>query len=76
VVSRRPPGNLLSGLPLSALDRSRDVLDRAARSTPALGGRLRTASGALALVAGALEHLPPLRRGEQPSTSTDRLVRR
>ena len=75
VVSRRPPGNLLSGLPLSALDRSRDVLDRAARSAPALAAPLRTASGALALAAGALEHLPPLRRGEQPSTATDRAVR-
>jgi hemerythrin superfamily protein len=76
VVSRRPPGNLLSGLPLSALDRSRVALDRAARGTPALAGPLKAASGALALAAGAVEHLPPLRRGEQPSTSTDRPVRR
>jgi hemerythrin superfamily protein len=76
VVSRRPPGNLLSGLPLSALDRSRDALDRAARTSPFLAGPLRAASGALALVAGAVEHLPPLRRGEDPSTSTDRPVRR
>jgi hypothetical protein len=76
VVSRRPPGNLLSGLPLSALDRSRDALDRAARTTPALAGPLRAVSGALALVAGAVEHLPPLRRGEDPSTSVTRPVRR
>jgi hypothetical protein len=76
VVSRRPPGNLLSGLPLSALDRSRDALDRAARSAPRLAGPLRAASGALALAAGAVEHLPPLRRGEQPSTAADRPVRR
>jgi hemerythrin superfamily protein len=76
VVSRRPPGNLLSGLPLSALDRSRDALDHAARSAPALAGPLRAVSGALALAAGAVEHLPPLRRGEDPSTSADRPVRR
>ena len=76
VVSRRPPGNLLSGLPLTVLDRSRDVLDRAARATPVLAGPLRATSGALALAAGALEHLPPLRRGERPSTSTERPVRR
>ena len=76
VVSRRPPGNLLSGLPLSALDRCRDGLDRAARVSPALAGPLRAASGALALAGGTLEHLPPLRRGESPSTSTDRPVQR
>jgi hypothetical protein len=76
VVSRRPPGNLLSGAPLTLLDRSRDALDRAARAAPALAGPLRAASGALALAAGAVEHLPPLRRGEQPSTTTDRPVRR
>jgi hemerythrin superfamily protein len=76
VVSRRPPGNLLSGAPLSLLDRSRDALDRAARAAPGLAGPLRAASGALALAAGAVEHLPPLRRGEQPSTTTDRPVRR
>ena len=76
VVSRRPPGNLLSGAPLSLLDRSRDALDRASRAAPVLAGPLRAASGALALAAGAVEHLPPLRRGEQPSTTTDRPVRR
>ena len=75
VVSRRPPGNLLSGLPLSALDRSRDALDRAARAAPGLAAPLRAASGVLALAAGAVEHLPPLLRGERPSTSTDRPVR-
>ena len=76
VVSRRPPGNLLSGLPLSALDRSRDALDRAARSAPRLAGPLQAVSGALAVAAGAVEHLPPLRRGEHPSTSIERPVRR
>jgi hypothetical protein len=63
-------------VPLSLLDRSRDVLDRTARSAPQLAGPLHAVSGALALAAGALEHVPLLRRGEQPSTSTDRPVRR
>ena len=76
VVSRRPPGNVLSGLPLSALDRSRDGLDRAGRSAPALAAPLQVASRTLASVAGVIEHLPPLRRGEHPSTSTERPVRR
>lgn len=64
VVSRRPPGNLLSALPLSVLDRSRDRLDRASRRRPVLA-RL---SRALAAVAGAVEHLPPLRLGERAET--------
>lgn len=73
VVARRPPGNVLAALPLSALDRTRDALDDTARRTPepiALGGRV--ASRALALVAGAVEHLPPLKRGEDPSTHSGR----
>ncbi|MGP3706797.1 hemerythrin domain-containing protein [Gordonia paraffinivorans] len=32
VVARRPPGNALSALPLTVLDRSRDLLDAAART--------------------------------------------
>ena len=68
VVSRRPPGNLLSSLPLTVLDRSRDGLDRSARAVPALAPGLSAASRALAAVAGAVEHLPPLRRGERAET--------
>src|SRR3954471_10722519 len=34
-VSRRPPGNALSALPLSVLDRSRDVVDAVVRRAPA-----------------------------------------
>jgi hypothetical protein len=75
VVSRRPPGNVLSALPLTVLDRSRDGLDRAARRAPApLSGPSRIASRGLALVAGAVEHLPPLRWGERPSTRVNREV--
>jgi hemerythrin superfamily protein len=68
VVSRRPPGNLVSGLPLAVIDRSRDALDRSARRACRLAGPLSAASRALAQVAGALEHLPPIPWGERPST--------
>jgi len=73
VVSRRPPGQTLSALPLTVLDRSRDNLDRFARAVPgpvSTGPRL--VSRALSAVAGAVEHLPPFPRGEHPSTHTPR----
>jgi hypothetical protein len=73
VVSRRPPGQTLSALPLTVLDRSRDALDRLARRAPA---PVATASSAvsrgLGTVAGLVEHLPPFPRGEDPSTHTSR----
>jgi hypothetical protein len=70
VVSRRPPGNVLSALPLTLLDRSRDGLDRATRRGPApVAAAGRLASRALAGTAGLVEQLPPLRSGEDPSTS-------
>ena len=72
VVSRRPPGNVVSGLPLAVLDRSRDALDAGARRVPALAAPLTTASRGLARVAGAVEHLPPLPWGERPETHSDR----
>ena len=69
-VSRRPPGNALSGLPLSLLDRSRDVVDAGVQFAP---GRLAPAGEAvsrgLAAVAGWVERLPPFRRGDLPPTS-------
>ena len=73
VVSRRPPGQTLSALPLTVLDRSRDQLDRLARRAPgpvALAGR--ALSGALGTLAGIVEHLPPFPRGEDQSTHTPR----
>ena len=72
VVSRRPPGNVLSGVPLSALDRSRDRLERFARRWPAQALPLTAASRVLAVLAGAIEKVPPLRRGEHPSTRAGR----
>lgn len=68
-VARRLPGNALAALPLSPLDRSRDRLDIAARRAPArIAAGCRRTSRALASAAGAIEHLPPLRSGEHPST--------
>ena len=69
VVSRRPPGNLVSGLPLAILDRTRDRLDRTARAVPALAAPAAAVSRALAVIAGALEHLPPIPHGERAATS-------
>lgn len=73
VVARRPPGNVLAALPLSAIDRSRDLLDRQARrSQEPMAGAARRASSALAAVGGAIEQLPPLRKGEDASTHSGR----
>lgn len=69
VVARRPPGNTLSAVPLSVIDRTRDRVDRAARAAePQQRQRFEAASRALARAAAAVEQLPPLRRGEHPST--------
>ncbi len=52
VVARRPPGNVLAALPLSVIDRTRDVLDRVERRAPARArGPLATASSGLATAA-------------------------
>ncbi|MCQ4122355.1 hemerythrin domain-containing protein [Rhodococcus tibetensis] len=70
-VARRLPGNALAALPLTGLDRSRDRLDHVSRRAPSpLAAGCRRTSQALATVAGAIEHLPPLRSGEDPSTRT------
>lgn len=69
VVARRPPGNVLSALPLSAVDRTRDLLDRRAlEASPRLARLLEGASRGLAGTAGHLEHLGPFRSGERPAT--------
>lgn len=73
-VARRPPGNALSGLPLSVLDRSRDHLDALADALadaragqrPALVAR--TLSAALAQAAGWIERTPPARHGDTHDT--------
>jgi hemerythrin superfamily protein len=69
-VSRRPPGNALSALPLSLLDRTRDVVDAGARRLPdPLAQAARTAGTGLAALAGLVERTPPARTGDQPPTS-------
>ncbi|WP_197430216.1 hemerythrin domain-containing protein [Auraticoccus cholistanensis] len=73
VVARRPPGNVAAALPMTVLDRSRDLLDRTARTRDGrvaqlAGGLSRAAAG----VAGRLEHVPPLTEGEDPSTHSGR----
>ncbi len=69
VVSRRPPGNALAALPLTVIDRSRDLLDVAARRTSdQTASRLRSASQAMARAAGRVEHVGVLRRGERRGT--------
>lgn len=69
VVSRRPPGNALAALPLTVLDRARDHLDDAADRWRAVRRPAAGASRALARAAGAVEQVPPLRRGERDETS-------
>ena len=73
IVSRRPPGNLLSALPLSLLDRCRDIVD--ARLQPGVGGAvtpLRSLSAALARASRSVERLPGMRSGEDSATRVDR----
>jgi hypothetical protein len=70
VVSRRPPGQVLSALPLTVLDRARDLLQRFDEATDCrLTGPVSTADRLLAGAAGAVERTPVLRRGERPETS-------
>ncbi|SOD94419.1 hemerythrin domain-containing protein [Blastococcus haudaquaticus] len=69
-VSRRPPGNALSGLPLSLLDRTRDAVDAGVRRAPEQLVPVGTAvSKGLASLAGAVERLPLSRKGDKPPTS-------
>jgi hemerythrin superfamily protein len=69
-VSRRPPGNALTGVPLTVLDRSRDLVDAGVQRAPE---RLvpvgKVASRGLATVAGWLERVPLSRQGDRPPTS-------
>jgi hemerythrin superfamily protein len=70
IVSRRPPGNVLSALPLALLDRGRDVVDArllgggAGAAEPAL----RSVREALRRASHAVERLPGMRSGEDSAT--------
>jgi hypothetical protein len=70
VVSRRPPGQTLSALPLTLLDRSRDRLQQLDELTHhRLTRTLSTLDRVLAAAAGWVERLPVMQRGERPETS-------
>ena len=69
IVSRRPPGQTLSALPLTITDRLRDGLDHASRRVPQPARpAFVSASEGLGAVARRIEQLPPLWRGERPET--------
>ncbi|MGY1835668.1 hemerythrin domain-containing protein [Blastococcus sp. SYSU DS0510] len=69
-VSRRPPGNALSGLPLSLIDRTRDAVDAGTRRVPArFAPAGRAVSQGLGALAGLVERVPLSRRGDEPPTS-------
>jgi hypothetical protein len=71
VVARRPPGNVSAAAPLTVIDRARDRLDRVSRHRSGAAAKLATGlSARLASAAGLVEHVPPLTRGEDPSTHT------
>ncbi|MCZ2811391.1 hemerythrin domain-containing protein [Modestobacter sp. VKM Ac-2979] len=64
-VSRRPPGNALSGLPLTVLDRTRDLVDAGVQHAPArIAPAGQAVSRGLATVAGWVERVPLARRGD------------
>ena len=69
-VSRRPPGNVISGLPLSLLDNTRDLVDRGVGRAPErLEPAGRAVSRGLAAVAGLVERMPPSRTGDRAPTN-------
>jgi hemerythrin superfamily protein len=69
-VSRRPPGNALSALPLSLLDRTRDWVDAGVQHGPSqVAPAGKAVSRGLALVAGLVERIPAARKGDRPPTS-------
>jgi hemerythrin superfamily protein len=72
VVARRPPGNVLAALPLTVLDRSRDLADRGARRSPRLREPLSRVGGALGHAARVVEQTPLLRSGERDETRSPR----
>jgi hypothetical protein len=70
LVSRRPPGQALSALPLTLLDRARDLLQRLEEITRCrFTVPLSTADRYLAAASEAVERIPVLQRGERSETS-------
>jgi len=71
VVSRRPPGNALSALPLTVLDHLRDLCEVAAHRSPRSAPALRNLSHHLAQAAGRVERFRGARRGERARTKAE-----
>jgi hemerythrin superfamily protein len=70
VVSRRPPGQVLSALPLTVLDRARDLVQKLDEITRCrFTAPLSTTDRFLVTAAGAVERIPVLQWGERPETS-------
>ncbi len=70
-VARRPPGNLAAAVPLTMLDRGRDVLEHAAgRQRAHIRSVLRTLARMLTAVSDRVERTRPVRAGERASTHT------
>jgi hemerythrin superfamily protein len=74
IVSRRPPGNVISALPLALLDRCRDLVDERLHQKPAAATArmLSRTSSALARVTRGVEQLPGMKSGEDPATRSVR----
>jgi hypothetical protein len=69
IVARRPPGNLLSALPLALIDRLRDGVDARLYSGGAVPSRrLSALSTGLEQASRAVERLPGMRSGEDLAT--------
>jgi hemerythrin superfamily protein len=71
VVARRPPGNVIAAVPLTVIDRLRDAVDDVGLRSPA-GRVLRPVGAGLTVAAHAVERLPWMRSGEDPSTRVPR----
>lgn len=67
IVARRPPGNVLSALPLALLDRCRDLIDARLHSGDTAPS-LSNISRALTRASHGVERLPGMRSGEDPAT--------
>jgi hypothetical protein len=69
IVSRRPPGNVLSALPLAILDRCRDSTDSLVhRGAGGATRPLKAISSALGRGSRVVERVPGMRRGEDKAT--------
>ncbi|WP_207456584.1 hemerythrin domain-containing protein [Desertivibrio insolitus] len=71
VVARRPPGNVIAALPLSIVDRTRDLVDAARYAARVDPPALRAVSKGLTGAGHALEHLPFMKSGEDESTRVE-----